>query len=125
MFLDGAELRNVRGGASATITDGGAPLSLIDPTTRYFPGDPPVAEVIGILGALIFVPAFVLCGVALVARRYRLTAMFVFALFLGPLLLGTAALSVAAVDIGRRHFGEWSELKGLLSRYAELVRAQA
>jgi hypothetical protein len=92
----------------------------------YFPGDAPDAEVLGILGAALFVPAFgILLGCLLLTRRYPLARLVSVALLGLPLILGATGMGFAAVAVGSRHVGQWSQLKDLIGRYARLVAAEA
>jgi hypothetical protein len=92
----------------------------------YFPGDAPGAEMLGILGAGLFVPVSMLLVVFLLLTRRRPRArLAAVALLALPMLLAVGAMGFAAVDVGSRHFGQWAQLKELLGRYSNLVAAEA
>lgn len=93
----------------------------------YFPGDPPVFETLATLSLLAIVAVVAFGSLMLLItypkalRRFRRSSLrWIF----GAIAVLVIPLAFAAFGIGRRNFGEWAELKGLISRYSSLVAAE-
>lgn len=91
----------------------------------YFPGDAPGAEMLGILGFAVFIPALVFAlGWWFMIRSHPRARFIAVTLILLPMVMGGGGMGIAAVEVGKRHFGEWAELKGLIARYSQFVAAE-
>jgi hypothetical protein len=93
----------------------------------YFPGDPPVFEMLATLSLLALGGLAVgCCMVFLVThpgktRRFRRKLLIVCSALMTPfaiIFLG------AVLGIGRRHFGEWAELKATIQKHSDIVAAE-
>lgn len=93
----------------------------------YFPGDPPVFETLATIALLAGAVLVVLGGLIFVAtypkalRRFRRSSLRWISWSLAVLAI---PLAFATFGIGRRHVGEWAELKALISHYSGLVAAE-
>jgi len=97
----------------------------LDPrVTSYFPGDPPAFETVAtfsllLAAALVMLGAlFFLLTIHKTWRRFRRPSLRLISALMGLLAI---PLGFATLGIGRRHFGEWAELKASIRHYSELV----
>lgn len=82
----------------------------------YFPGDAPIADLVLEGGVAIFVYSTIGLVVAFFAARGAKTRFlrFVSKVGLGLLILDVVGSVPVAAEVGKRQFGEWSELKRIL-----------
>jgi MFS family permease len=107
----------------------GGETTAMDPRDSiwYFPGDPPVFEMLAMLSLLVLGGLAVVGGAVLLMtfprrmRRLRRKLLILVSALMTPfavLFLGTA------LGICSRNFGEWADLKALIRQYSDLVAAE-
>lgn len=93
----------------------------------YFPGDPPVFEMLAMLCLFALGGLAVVCSLVFLVTlsektsRLRRTLLIWLSVSMTPFAV---ILFGAAVGISKRHFGEWARLKSLLQQYSSLVAAE-
>jgi hypothetical protein len=89
----------------------------------YFPGDPPIADVVLECGAAVVAYAAMGLVVAFVAGHYANTPLLRYVRMVGSggLVLAVVGLAPVAAEVGKRQFGEWAELKSILGQNEAIV----
>lgn len=93
----------------------------------YFPGDQPAFETLATFSLLLATALVVLGVIAFLVTIPKASSRFrrpLLRLVLVLMCLVVLPLVVAILGIGRRHFGEWAELKALIRHYSDLVTAE-
>lgn len=93
----------------------------------YFPGDPPVFEMLAMLS--LFVLGGLAVGGVMVflmthsgrARRFRRKLLILFSALMIPFAI---VFMGAVLGISRRHFGEWADLKAMIQEHSDIVAAE-